>query len=88
MRIIRKHLKRNRIHHLALIILMKMQLYQILTPQRLPSNRIRPMLQQPWQYIIDVENMAFRCANGGFEWLKGDGAEVKRESLEGAIWGF
>ena len=46
------------------------------------------MVQQPWEYVVDVEDMALRGADRVFERLEGDGAEVKGEALECCIWGL
>ena len=46
------------------------------------------MFQQPWQYVIDVEDMAFRRADGRFKGLERDSTEVEREAFKCRIWSF
>lgn len=46
------------------------------------------MFQQPWQYVIDVEDVALRRADGRLEGLERDSTEVEWETFKCRIWGF
>ena len=40
------------------------------------------MLMQPWQYIVNIENRAIRCADRSGEGLEGDSAEIEGQAFE------
>ena len=83
MRVVREDLVRDRIDHFAVIVLRKVKLHELGRFERGAVDRVRSVLQQPWQDVVDVEDGAVGGADGGFEGLERDGAEVEWESFEG-----
>lgn len=82
-RVVRENFVCDRINHLSVIVLRKVELHEFGGFEGGAIDRVRSMLQQPRQNVVDVEDGAVRCADGGFEGLEGDGAEVEWESFEG-----
>ena len=71
MRIIRKHLIGDRIHHFALIIVKEVQLDEIRSLKGLSVDRVSAVFQEPCEDIVDVKDCAVGRADRGFEGLEG-----------------
>ena len=84
--VIRKNLVRDRIDILALIVLGEVELDEVTALQSLAIYGVRAMLLYPWQNVSEVEDGAFGGADGVFEGLERDGAEVEGEALEVGAW--
>lgn len=78
MRIVGEDLVRHWIHHLAFIVLRKVQFYQVRNLERLSSNRVCAMLVEPKFDVVDVKYCPVRCAYWILEGLQGYGTKVKR----------
>ena len=60
MRVVRENLICDRIDHLPVIILCKIELHELCGFEGGAIDRVRTMLQQPRKYVVDVEDRAVR----------------------------
>ena len=69
MRIICEDFECDWVHHLPLIVLREVQLYQIVNAQGLAIDGVGTVFQEPWENVVDVEDCAFRRTHWGLEGL-------------------
>ena len=60
-----------------------MQMDQFIHFQGVAIDGVGPVLEQPRQEVVDIEDRAIGSANRCLEWLQRNGAEIEREAFEG-----
>lgn len=83
MRVIGEDLVCDWIQHLAVIVLREVEFQEISGFEALAIDGIGAVLEEPGQYMVDVEDGAIGCADGGVERLQRHRAEVEWQALEG-----